>query len=145
MKTAFLLLTILGLAATTALAHGDKKVAGPHGGRILTAVTPHVEFHVNEERRVQFTFLDEHNQPLAPAAQSIIVTTGSRSAPLTLNFTRQGDRLIADAPLPAGRRFPAVIQIKPTPDAAPVIEKFTIDLATCGECGHYEHACTCDH
>jgi len=144
MKSLLLLLIAL-VSATTTLAQSDKKIAGPNGGRILDSVTPHVEFHVNAERKVQFTFLDAHNQPIAPNAQSIIVTTGSRSAPITLNFIRQGDLLVADAPLPEGHRFPAVIQIKPTPDAAPVTEKFTIDLATCSDCGHYEHACTCGH
>ena len=140
-----LLTTLALLAATTAFAHGETKTAGPNGGRILTSVTPHVEFFVTAERKIQFTFLDESNQPIAPAAQSITVTTGTRTAPVILTFTRTADVLLADAALPEGRNLPAVIQIKPTPDAAPVIEKFNVNLATCSECQHAEYACTCDH
>lgn len=147
MKTMLQKLTLLaavaGLAAT-GLAHTDKK-AGPNGGRILTAVDPHVEFFVTKDRRIQFTFLDDHGKPVAPAGQAVTVTTGSRAAPTVLTFSRQGDVLMSDAALPAGNNLPGVIQIKPSPGAAEVIEKFNINLATCGECQHAEYACTCGH
>lgn len=151
-------LTVLILAAlalfSPARAHEDhkhdqpvpvKKSAGPNGGRILTSVTPHAEFFVTKERKIQFTFLDDHGQPVVPAGQIVTVTTGSRSAPTVLTFTRQNDALLSDAALPAGNNLPAVIQLKPAPDAKVVVEKFNINLATCGECRLAEYACTCDH
>ena len=131
-------------SAAPALAHG-KKEAGPNGGRLLTAVDPHVEFFVTKERRIQFTFLDAQDLPTAPAGQTVIVTTGSRATPIVLTFARRGDVLLSDAPLPAGNNLPAVIQLKPAPDAPEVVVKFNINLATCGECSHAEYACICDH
>lgn len=145
LKSLLLLATVASLAATPAFADEGRKVAGPNGGRILQSVTPHVEFYVNAERKVQFTFLDASNRAIAPAAQSVTVTTGSRSAPLVLKFSRQGDILVADAPLPEGRNFPAVIELKASPEAEAVIEKFNLNLATCGECKHHEYACICGH
>ena len=141
------LLTVLAAlccAAAPVFAHG-KNEAGPNGGRLLTAVDPHVEFFVTKERKIQFTFLDAQDRPTAPAGQSVIVTTGSRAAPTVLTFTRQGDVLLSDAALPAGNNLPAVIQLKPAPDAPEVVVKFNINLATCGECSHAEYACICDH
>jgi hypothetical protein len=139
-------LTVLAsFALAPAFAHADKKVAGPHGGRILTSVTPHVEFFVTKDRKVQFTFLDEHNQPVAPAGQSVIVTTGDRAKPTVLKFTRQGNALLSDAPLPAGNNLPAVIELKASADAPAVFEKFNVNLSVCGECHHAEYACICGH
>lgn len=143
-RPALLIIAALGLAAA-AFAHADKKTAGPNGGRVLTSVDPHVEFFVTPERRIQFTFFDDAGKPVAPAGQSVTVTTGSRAAPVTLTFTRHGDVLRSDAALPAGQNLPAVVQFKPAPDAAVVIEKFNLNLATCSECQHAEYACTCGH
>lgn len=144
LKTLLMLTAALGLATTAAFAHG-KKEAGPNGGRILTKADPHVEFFVTKDRRIQFTFLDDHHKPVAPAGQTVTVTTGSRSAPTVLSFSRQGNVLLSDAALPAGNNLPGVIQLKPAPDAKEVVEKFNINLATCGECKHAEYACICDH
>ena len=144
LKSLLPILAALCLAAAPVFALG-KKEAGPNGGRLLTSVDPHVEFFVTKERKIQFTFLDAQNRPTAPAGQSVIVTTGSRQAPTVLRFTRQGDVLLSDAALPAGNNLPAVIQLKPAPDAPEVVVKFNINLATCGECSHAEYACTCDH
>lgn len=144
LKSLLPVLAALCFATVPVFAHG-KKEAGPNGGRILTKVDPHVEFFVTKERKIQFTFLDDHGKPVAPAGQTVTVTTGSRTAPTVLTFTRQGDVFLSDAVLPAGNNLPAVIQLKPGPDAAEVVVKFNINLATCGECSHAEYACTCDH
>jgi hypothetical protein len=141
-----LLLTILaGIALSPAFADEVRKVAGPNGGRILKTVTPHVEFFVTKDRKVQFTFLDAANHPVAPAGQSVRVTTGDRAKPTVLAFSRQGNALVSDAALPAGNNLPAVIELGPAPGATPVVEKFNINLSTCGECKHAEYACTCGH
>ncbi len=140
-----LLKFLLVLAVTTAFAHGEAKVAGPNGGRVIQSVTPPVEFLVTPERKVQLTFLDDHGQPIAPAGQSVVITTGSRSAPVVLTFTRHGDVLLSDAALPAARALPVVVQLRPAPGVAEVVERLVVNLATCPECRHAEYACTCDH
>jgi hypothetical protein len=47
--------------------------------------------------------------------------------------------------LPEGNNLPAVVQIRVTPDAAPVVERFNLNLATCPDCSRHEYACICDH
>jgi hypothetical protein len=145
LKTLVLLTTLAGIALSPAFAHEGKKVAGPNGGRILKSVTPHVEFFVTKDRKVQFTFLDAANQPVAPAGQSVTVTTGNRAKPTVLAFSRQGNALVSDAALPAGNNLPAVIELVTVPGATPVVEKLNLNLSTCGECKHAEYACTCGH
>jgi len=135
--------------AVTASATGDhsheKKIAGPNGGRVLTKIEPHAEFFVTAERKVQITFLGDDGKALAPAGQVVSVTAGDRAAPTKLSFVKSGDVLISDAALPAGNNFPAVVQIKVTPEAKAVVEKFNVNLSQCGECDKAEYACTCAH
>jgi hypothetical protein len=141
-----LALLALGLSLTTAQAHdAKKKVAGPNGGRVIATVEPRAEFFITAERKVQITFLDQAGKAVAPAEQVVTVTAGERSAPVTLTFSRSGNTLISNATLPKGDDVPAVVQIKATPNAKAVIEKFNVDLATCGECKIAEYACTCGH
>jgi hypothetical protein len=139
----------LALTAIPAGAHGEgahaKKTAGPNGGRVLTACEPHAEFFVTADRKVQITFLTDGGKVIAPSAQVVTVTAGSRTAPTKLAFTRSGDALVSDTALPAGNNFPAVVQIKSSPEAKAVTEKFNVNLATCGECSLAEYACTCAH
>ena len=122
-----------------------KKEAGPNGGRLITSLVPHAEFFVTADRKVQITFIDENDQPTAPAQQVVTVTTGSRLAPTKLTFSRSGDVLLSDAALPAGNDFPTVVQIKPSPDAEIVTTKFYLNLSKCPECKLGEYACICDH
>lgn len=144
--TSFLAICVLSLTASIARAHDDdKKVAGPNGGRILTTIEPRAEFFVTPDRKVQITFLGADGQAIAPADQSVTVTAGNRTAPTTLQFAKSGDRLLSDGALPAGNRMPAVVQIKASPEAKVVIERFTVNLATCPECKYAEYACICDH
>jgi hypothetical protein len=149
MKTKSLLLGLLtALAFTSSLPGADrehKKEAGPNGGRLLTSIEPHAEFFVTADRKVQITFVDDNGQPVAPGDQIVIVTTGERSAPTKLTFTKTGKALISDAALPAGNGLPTVVQIKSSPDAKTVTEKFNLDLSICPECKHGEYACVCDH
>lgn len=123
----------------------EKKMAGPNGGRILTKVEPHAEFFVTADRKVQITFVDDDGKAIGPAAQVVTITAGDRAAPTKLTFAKSGDVLLSDAALPAGNDFPAVVQIKATPDAKAVTEKFNVNLSTCGGCKKAEYACTCGH
>ena len=123
----------------------DRATAGPNGGRVLFGVEPHVEFFVTDDRKVKLTFVDDDLKPVALAEQTATVITGDRSAPIKLSFVREGDSLVSEGGLPEGTQFPVVVQLKMTPDAAPVIEKFNLDLSDCPSCDYQEYACTCAH
>jgi hypothetical protein len=144
MNTLLRLLALTALAITVATAH-EKVAAGPNKGRLLTVVEPHAEFLVTAERKVQITFVGEDGKPVAPADQVVTVTAGDRSAPTKLTFTKTGNVLLSDTALPAGNDFPAVVQIKITPDAKPVYARFNLNTSVCGECKNAEYACTCGH
>lgn len=137
------LIATLALAATLQ-AHEAKK-AGPNGGKILTTVEPHAEFFVTAERKVQITFLDESGQAIAPTGQTVTVICGDRSNPTKLTFAKSGNSLVSEGMLPEGNDFPTVVQIKSTPEAKPVTEKFNLNLAECPSCKLKEYACTCEH
>ena len=137
-------LTALAFTATVSHAH-EKNEAGPNKGRLITSVTPHAEFFVTAERKIQITFVGEDGKPVAPAAQVVTVTAGDRSAPTKLTFTQTGNVLLSDAALPGGNKFPTVVQIKTTPDSKPTYARFTLNTAICGECKNAEYACVCGH
>lgn len=150
MKTTRILpLTIAILTSLTVYAGNnhshEKKVAGPNGGRILNSVEPHAEFFVTAGRKVQITFLSDDLQPIAPSGQIVIVTTGDRLAPVKMTFTQSGTALLSEQSLPEGKTFPAVVQIKTSPDAKAGVEKFTLNLANCPDCKLAEYACICVH
>ena len=144
MKMKSLVLPILAaLALSLPALAAEKKVAGPNGGRILTSVDPRAEFFVTPDRKVQITFVGADGKPVAPTEQVVTVTAGDRAAPTKLTFVKTGNALVSNAALPAGNDFPTVVQIKPTPGAKTVTERFNLDLAFCDECKHAEYACTC--
>jgi len=123
----------------------EKKIPGPNGGRIMTAIEPHAEFLVTEDRKVQITFLNDALKPVASAEQIVNVTTGERSAPVKMTFTQSGESLISEQFVPEGNNFPVVVQIKNTPDAKTAVERFTLNLTKCPGCDLPEYACTCGH
>jgi hypothetical protein len=122
-----------------------EKKAGPNGGRVITKVTPHVEFLVMPDRKVKLTFLDDAGKAVEPAAQTATLTGGDRANPTKLAFSKEGNALVSDKALPPGDAVPAVLQIKVTPDASPVSEKIIVNMVKCPGCGYAEYACTCDH
>lgn len=138
-------LLVFGFTAAALNAAESKKVAGPHGGRILAGLEPRVEFFVTAERKVQITFLDRNGKAVAPAEQVVTVTTGDRAAPTRLTFAPSGGALVSNQPLPTGNDWPTVVQIKSTPAAKTVTERFNLNLSTCSECKLGEYACICDH
>ena len=141
---AIAILTSLTLHAGKNHSH-EKKEPGPNGGRILTSIEPHAEFLVTADRKVQITFVDDAFKPIAPAAQVVTVTTGERSAPVKMSFTKTGDTLVSEQTVPEGNNFPVIVQIKTTPDAKASVEKFTLYLSNCPDCKYAEYACTCSH
>ena len=123
----------------------EKKVAGPNGGRIITTVDPHFEFFVTPERKVKITFLGEDNKPVALKEQTVTATGGDRANPTKLAFAKEGDSLLSDKALPDTKKIPIILQVKTSPDAKAVTERFTVDMNDCETCKHKEYACTCDH
>lgn len=135
----------LGFACLTALAaEKPAQPAGPNGGRILKT-EPRAEFFITKERKVQITFLDAANKPVAPAEQVVTVTAGERASPVTMKFAKAGagPALVSDVALPAGNDVPAVIQIKASAAAKTTTDRFNVDLSICGECKKAEYACVC--
>ena len=133
-----------GEAKEHAHEHG-KKEAGPNGGRIVTATEPHFEFFVTPERKVKITFLGEDGKPVALKGQSVTAIGGERAKPTKLAFAKDGESLVSDKPLPEGKELPIVLQVKMTPDAKTVTEKFNVNLADCPTCEFKEYACICEH
>lgn len=158
MKPIHTLLTLIALAFSPAIHaaekhdhdHKDhqheKKEAGPNGGRILLSVEPHFEFLITADRKIRLTPLGNDNKPVALKEQSATATGGDRSNPTKFTFTKDGETLLSDKPLPAGNdNPPLILQIKTSPDAKPVTERFNVNLADCGDCKHKEYACICGH
>jgi hypothetical protein len=143
-KYLLLLLPLLALAAGPGHDHA-RKVAGPNGGRVLTAVEPHAEFLVLPDRRLQITFLDDQGRPRPAESQEVVVVAGERAAPTRLLFSRSGGAFVSDGPLPAGNRVPTVVQIRPAAGAKVVNERFNVDTSNCPGCKLAEYACTCTH
>ncbi len=141
MKTKIIALIIASLT----FANAAEKIKAPNGGRIIDTVTPNAEFFVTPEKKVEVRFLDDAGKVIAPAAQVVTVTMGDRSAPTKLAFTKDGDKLVSDKTIPEGKDLPVVVQIKATPDAKSVTEKFNLNLAKCPTCSNAEYACTCEH
>ncbi|GAA5117528.1 hypothetical protein JIN84_17235 [Luteolibacter yonseiensis] len=139
------LVTIAALVVSLAFASGAEKIKAPNGGRIIDSVEPHVEFLVTKEKKVEVRFVDDSGKVVAPAAQTVTVTMGDRSAPTKLAFTKDGDKLVSDKTIPDGDELPVVVQIKVTPDAKSTTEKFNLNLAKCPTCSNAEYACTCAH
>jgi len=148
MKTTRILPLVIAILSSLTLHAGDnheKKVPGPNGGRILRTIEPHAEFFVTADRKVQITFVDDHGKAIAPAEQTVTVTTGERSAPVKMTFVKKENVLLSDQSIPAGNNFPAVVQVKTTPDAKTLVEKFTLNLSICPDCQLAEYACICAH
>ena len=125
-------------------AHG-KNEAGPNGGRVILSVEPHFEFFVTPEGKVKLTFLGEDRKAIAPAGQVVTAIGGDRAKPTKLTFTKEDGYMLSDKPLPDGNMIPIILQVKVSPDAKTVNEKFMVNLADCPGCVHKEYACTCDH
>ncbi len=143
MKTKIALIAAFITSLTFATA--AEKIKAPNGGRIIATVTPHAEFLVTAEKKLEIRFLDDAGKVVAPTGQTVTVTMGDRSAPTKLTFTKDGDKLVSDKVIPEGTELPTVIQIKTTPDAKSVTTKFNLNLSTCPTCSNAEYACSCEH
>lgn len=139
------IIAVAALVAGLTFATAAEKIKAPNGGRIIDAVEPHAEFLITADKKVEVRFLDDAGKVVAPSAQIVTVTMGDRAAPTKLAFIKDGDKLVSDKMIPEGKELPVVIQIKTTPEAKAVTEKFNLNLAKCPSCSNAEYACTCAH
>ncbi|MEQ1853811.1 MAG: hypothetical protein ABMA01_19725 [Chthoniobacteraceae bacterium] len=123
----------------------EKKDAGPNGGRVITAVEPHLEFLVTKDRKVEITALTKDLKAGKLSGQVIAVTGGDRSKPTKLEFKEEGGKLVSSNALPEGNDFPVSVSIKPSASGKAVYEKFNLNLEKCPTCKHQEYACICAH
>ena len=141
------LLTVLALTipAFAADKHKQEAKPGPNGGRVLTAVEPHLEFFVTKDRKIQITALTEDLKPAKLAGQVISVTAGDRSKPTKVEFKEEGGVLLSSNTLPEGNDFPVSVSIKPAANGKAIYEKFNLNLEKCPTCKLPEYACICAH
>jgi hypothetical protein len=126
------------------VAHSDV-VKTPNGGRLVASVDPHLEFYVTPERFVQITFLGHDGEVVPVGEQKVSAIGGDRSAPTKVEFVKQGDVLLSRHALPDLKSMPMVLQVKATPDAKTIREKFNLNLNDCPTCSFKEYACICGH
>lgn len=124
---------------------GEKSEGGPNGGRLITSVNPAIEFIVEDDRSARILFLDAERNTVAPTTQIVSLIGGERTNPTTIAFVPNGNGLRSDKPLPEGNSVPVVLQIKPSPSADTVREKFNVNLSECPTCRYQEYACVCGH
>lgn len=123
----------------------EKGEAGPNGGRVITAVEPHLEFLVTKDRKVEITVLNDDLKPSKLSGQVIAVTAGDRSKPTKLEFKEEGGKLVSSNTLPEGNDYPVSVSIKADAKAKAVYEKFNLNLEKCPTCKYQEYACVCEH
>jgi len=142
MKTKLIALTTIIASLTLASA---AEIKAPNGGRIIESVTPHAEFLVTADKKVEIRFLDDAGKVVAPGEQVVTIVMGDRSAPTKLAFTKDGDKLVSDKAVAEGKNLPVVLQIRAKEDEKATTVKFNLNMSTCSECKLTEYACTCDH
>jgi hypothetical protein len=150
MKTiTFHLLSALAIALPTFAADKEhthaKKPAGPNGGRVITAVQPHLEFLVTKDRKVEITALTGDFKAAKLSGQVIAVIAGDRSKPTKLEFQELDGKLVSSNALPKGDDFPVSVSIKANASAKASYEKFNLSFEKCPTCKHQEYACICAH
>lgn len=123
--------------------HGE--VTAPNGGRMIESVDPHLEFFVTEDRHVQITFVDHDGKVVPVTDQSVSLIGGDRSNPTKVEFKKVEGRLVSTEALPAMAKMPIVLQVKASPDAKTIRERFFLNMSECSSCDHKEYACVCAH
>lgn len=126
-------------------ATSNEKEGSPNGGRVIQLADGQLEFYLTPERFVQITFLDDTGAVVPAADQVVSVIGGDRSAPTKLEFVKNAGLLRSTQALPHLKNMPIVLQIKATPDAKRVREKFYLNTSDCPSCIFKEYACVCGH
>ena len=106
---------------------------------------PHLEFYVTPERFVQITFIGHDGEAVAVADQVVSAIGGDRSAPTKIEFVENKGTLVSKNALPDMESMPIVLQIKVTPDAKTMRERFYLNMNDCPSCDFKEYSCVCGH
>ena len=131
--------------ATAADKDEHKHLATPKGGRLLEKTEPRAELVIEKDRSVTINFYNAAMKPVPAADQTVTVIADVKSGKTTLTFEKKGDALVSKTKLPAGEGYNLIVQFKQTATAKPQNFRFTLDLATCGECTRAEYGCICGH
>ncbi|MDA0722950.1 MAG: hypothetical protein O3A82_08550 [Verrucomicrobia bacterium] len=121
-----------------------QKEGGPNGGRLITSVTPHLEFLVKEDLKIRISAVKD-GQVVPIGDQIVTLIGGNRSNPTNLEFSKDGDSLISNQSFPKGKALPVFVTIKSTQESDPTTEKFNLNLSDCPTCDFKEYACVCEH
>lgn len=124
--------------------HGTHK-QGPNHGKLITDVEPHLEFFLTKDRKVQLTFVDDHNKVVARPDAGFSMICGDRAKPTKLTFEKTLTGYISKEKLPDGKNIPTVLRVKSSKDGKTETIRFNINLNDCPGCEFLEYACTCDH
>ncbi|MDA1068324.1 MAG: hypothetical protein O3C43_17690 [Verrucomicrobia bacterium] len=147
----FLITTALALSLGVFSSFADesgkdhRSEPGPNGGRLVVGEDFKLEFFVTDERKVQISFLNDQGEVVAPKDQAVSLVGGDRSDPTRLQFETKGKVLLSKSALPDLKNMPAILNVKASPGAEPVRERFNINMSTCPECSLHEYACICGH
>ncbi len=139
-----LLLVSLVLAGSALVAHAEKIVGGPKGGRLVATAPDAAEFFVTPERKVEITFYDAALKPTAVKQQAVTVIAEAPGGRTTLELQKTAHGFVSTQVLPAGEPYRVVLQVRAEPGAKPQNFRVDLNLATCGECQRAEYACTCE-
>ncbi|HEY0943827.1 MAG TPA: hypothetical protein VGD81_01120 [Opitutaceae bacterium] len=143
-------LRLLRFAAALAFVPGAsalfaaKPIAGPKGGRVLTASAPHAEFFVEKDRTVAVTFYDAGLKPLAPEARVVSAIAEAPSGKVRLEFEKTASGFVSREPLPDGDGYTIVVQIREEAGAKPRNYRVVFHDEICDECQRAEYACVCE-
>jgi hypothetical protein len=121
-----------------------KPLAGPKGGKILTAEAPHAEFFVEKNRTVTVTFYDAALKPVAPGEQVVNAVAEAKTGKVKLEFEKTAAGFVSKQPLPEGDDYTVVVQIRDAAGAKPKNHRVLFHDEVCGECKRAEYACTCE-
>ncbi len=122
----------------------SQKESGSNGGRLITSVTPHLEFLVKEDLTIRISAVTD-GKVISIADQIVTLIGGNRSNPTYLEFSKDGDSLTSNKSLPKGEALPVIVTIKSTQESDPITEKFNLNLSPCNDCDFKEYACICEH
>ena len=122
----------------------SQKESGPNGGRLITSVTPHLEFLVIEDLKIRISAVTDGK--VVPIGDQIVTLIGgNRSNPTYLEFSKDGDSLVSNQSFPKGKALPVIVTTKNTQESDLITEKFNLNLSDCTACDFKEYACVCEH
>lgn len=124
--------------------HGDEKIAGPHGGRVIELAEGHLEFYATSERLIEVYFYDSSMEPSTSSKAQIQVIAQSEAGSQKYDLTLREGAFRSSDPLPEGNNYPLVVRVKTTPESSFQNLRFLYNSSICGGCNLAEYACTCE-